>query len=136
MKPICNDIRRLIIRAKLDGKPVKEIAYIFDVGEDTVFRLWRLFKQTESLDPKGFKGRPSRLTDDMIVAIDNKINDQPDATLSKIIEDLNLPIGKSQLQRFLVKRGYSRKKKLYIQKLNKERMLSKNVTNGKQNKNN
>jgi len=110
MKPICNEVRQLIIKAKIDGRSNKEIAYFFNVGIDTITRLWRLFKQTESLEPKPYTGRPSRLTDDMIASIDTQIQTHPDATLVTIIEELDLPIGKSQLQKVLVKRGYSLKK--------------------------
>jgi len=122
MKPISIDIRRLIIRAKSLNMSIKETAYLYCVSISSVKQIYRLYKQTGSLKPKGFPGRTSRLTEEMVIAINQKMKDQPDATLEKIIEELNLPIRKSQLNVFLIKRGYSRKKKHYIQKHNKEKM--------------
>jgi transposase len=110
MKPICTEIRQLVIRAKEQGKKRKEIAYLYNISFITVKRIISLHKATGSIKPKVNKGRKSRLTETMIQAIKDKIENQPDVTLSAIIEDLQLPIGVTQLHRFLKKRGFSYKK--------------------------
>ena len=122
MKSICNEVRILIVRAKKLGYTNKKISMLYDISIVTVNRIWKLHKVTGNIEPKIHLGRQSSLTEEMINSIVKKIESQPDASLSMIIEDLNLPIGKSQLHRFLTKRGYSFKKKLFMTRHNKEKM--------------
>ena len=110
MKPISKEIRKLVVDAKKDGKPIIEIVSMLKISESTVYTIWRLFKTTGSVEAKAYKGRKSRLTDEMIAAIQDKIKDEPDATLEEIVTDLNLPIKKSQLSKLLRKHNYSLKK--------------------------
>jgi transposase len=114
MKSICSEVRRLMIRAYEHGKSIAEIAYLYDVSTRSVYNILRLYRETGSIAAKPHKGRTSRLTDKDIEDIMHKIETEPDVTLYMIVEDLNLPIKKSQLHKFLKKRGFSFKKKLFI----------------------
>jgi transposase len=122
MKPIHEDVRCLIILAKAQDKTIKELSSLYFVSESTVKRVYRLHNETGTLKAKAFTGRPSRLTEEDIAIIIKKIELEPDSTLAKIIEDLKLPIAKSQLHNILVKRGISFKKKRFTPRLNKETM--------------
>jgi transposase len=122
MKPINSEVRLLIVRARELGQTIESTAYLYAVGQTTVKRFKKMSKETGNLQPKPFTGRKSCVTEEIMEAILEKIKKEPDATLQTIIDDLNLPIGKSQLHRLLTKRGYSFKKKLFIQRHNKEMM--------------
>jgi len=122
MKPISLDIRNLIIAAKKRKETNNEIIIWLGVGNNTINKIWRLYRQTGSVEPKIYKGRPSKLSDEMRAAILTKIKHQSDVTLETIIDDLVLPIKKSQLSRWLNKVGLTFKKKRYIPKNNKEKM--------------
>jgi transposase len=121
MKAICNEVRRLMVRAYEHGKSITEIAYLYDVSTRSVYNILRLYRETGSLSAKPHKGRISRLTDKNIEDIIHKIETESDVTLHMIVEDLNLPIKKSQLHKFLKKRGISFKKKLYTPNHNSEK---------------
>jgi len=134
MKPICLEVRELIIRAKQQGKRIADIAYLYDVGIRTVNRICSLYRDTGTLAYKVNKGRESKITETMKLAIYAKVDAEPDCTLSKIIDDLQLPIKEARLHKLLKKRGYSYKKKLYSPKINKEKMLSKRELLGRKDK--
>jgi transposase len=110
MKPIHIEIRKLVINAKQKGKKNVEIADWYELKIGTVKKLWRIFQRTGDIQPKQYKGRPSCLTGEQIELIHRKIEAQPDATLAEIIDDLSLPIKKSQLDRWLRANSYSLKK--------------------------
>ena len=122
MKPICIEVRQLIIRAKDLGKTIKEIANLYDVSIRSVSRICSLYRDTGTLNYVVNKGRQPKLTASLELAIYAKVEAEPDCTLSKIIDDLQLPIKEARLHRLLKKRGYSYKKKLYFPTINKETM--------------
>ena len=111
MLSINTDIRMLIIQSKEAGKSEKEISNWFNVGVRTISRFWTTYRHTGDLTPKVHSGKPSSLTEEHKNAIREKIKAQPDATLSTIVDDLDLPIQVPQLHKFLKKSGYTRKKK-------------------------
>ena len=86
---------------------------MLEVSEEVARLIWSLFKSTGSVTPKAYKGRPSRLTEEMIAGIHAKLSDAPDATLMEIIDDLGLPIKKSRLSVWLHNNGYVLKKTLH-----------------------
>jgi transposase len=122
MKAMSIEIRQLIIVAKQRGETHKDIAKWFGVKTVTVKMFLRYYKRTGSIVPKSNVGRISVLTEEQITKIHNKIEAESDAALAEIIDDLNLPIKKSQLAKWLKKNGYSYKKKRYIHQLKTDLM--------------
>jgi transposase len=113
MKPISQEKRELIISAKERKETILAIAQWLEISISSVKSVWRLYRQTGNVQAKAYKGRPSRLTEEMISNIHYKIAKEPDSTLEELITDLGLPIKKSQLSRWLLKNGYTFKKTLY-----------------------
>lgn len=110
MKPISNEKRHLIVSAKERKEKIKVIAQWLEVSERVIKQIWHQYKTTGSIEPKVYPGRPSSLTNEMEASIRLKIKQEPDATLSNILVDLDLPIKKTQLSNWLIKNGYGLKK--------------------------
>ena len=116
MKPISNEKRKLIISAKQRGETNKGIALWLEISEGSVKRIWRLYKATESIEPKKPPGKKPLITAAQIEQIEDTVKAQPDITLEELIETLNLPIKKSRLSEILIGLGWSFKKRLYLLK--------------------
>ena len=130
MKPISNEKRELLIAAKQRGEKEAEIALWLCISKSSVGTLWRRYKNNGDFSPTPYKGRMSRINDAQIEEIRNTISESPDITLDELIDELSLPIKKSQLSKLLIKLGFSFKKRLFIQKNNSVKMSSKSVQNG------
>jgi transposase len=115
MKPISMEKRELLIAAKTRGETEKDIAKWLDISKGSVGTIWRLFRKTGSFLPTPYPGRPSGLTSEKVKEIHATVENEPDITLSELIEKLSLPIKKSQLSRLLISHGYSFKKRQLIQ---------------------
>ena len=101
MKPISIEKRQLIVLAKERKEKSEDIAKLLGVSLPVIKLIWRLYKQTGSVEPKKNKGRTSSLTLEIETAIHNRVETEPDITLAELIDDLKLPIKKSQLSRWL-----------------------------------
>lgn len=97
MKPIANENRKLIIAAKERGEKPEVIAVWFSVAVSSVYNIIALHKKTNSILPKPFPGRPSRLTEEDLGKIRQAIQEKNDITLEELIEELDLPIKKTRL---------------------------------------
>jgi len=107
MKPTSKKVRELIVSAKQEGNSTATIVRMLKVSERTVYAIWELYRRTGNVEPKVYTGRVSRITDAMQEAMRDKIKREPDSTLAEPITDLNLPITKSPLSKWLIKQGYS-----------------------------
>lgn len=114
--PLSNDLRVRILLAYKNGKTVKEIKEEFYVGQNTVYCLLRLFKETGSHEARENNcGRKPMLTEDDLKNIENKILETPDITLEELKERLSLTVSISALCRTINKKlGLIYKKKLCI----------------------
>jgi transposase len=130
MKPISVEIRELIIEAKQRGEKEEEIAVWLKISKRSVGTIWRLFKKTGNLRPAKYMGRKSRLSDEKTNEIRSVIRESPDTTLNELIEQLSLPIKKSQLSKLLIGLGFSYKKRHFIRKSSSGMMFKKNALNG------
>ena len=59
------------------------------------------------------RGRKPILTEKQHQDILELVQKQPDITMKEIIESLNLPVGSKAVRRFLIKQGYTYKKKVF-----------------------
>jgi transposase len=114
MKPLSEDLRKLVVKADARGEKDHNIAKWFDISVSCVESILRLHRNTGSVAPKPYIGRKSSITNEMITSIKDLIKKKADSTLEEILTDLKLPIQKSQLSNLLKKLGYTYKKKRYI----------------------
>ena len=111
MKTISVEKRELIVDAKKRGEKEGDIAVWLRVNVRSVRRIWKLYKETESVQPKAIPGRKPSVDASAISKIASKVKMQPDITLEELIGELGLPIKKSRLSVILVGLGFSFKKK-------------------------
>ena len=98
--PMSNDLRKSIIEAKARGDTNKKIAQEKAVNVSTVERLLALYRATGSYEPLPLNGgRKPRLTATQLEAVRQRIIEQPNITLLKLIDELALPVCKSTLCR-------------------------------------
>ena len=118
MKTISNETRELLVDAKKRGEKEGDIAIWLKISVRSVRRIWRLYKETESVQPKARLGRKSSIDATTITKIQNTVKSQPDITLEELIDELELPIKKSRLSVILIELGLTFKKRHYSQKSN------------------
>ena len=98
--PLSNDLRKRIIDSKLRGDTEDEIAADKEVNKSTVTKLWALYRETGSYEPRpNPRGRKPALSPQQLEQISEKINEQPDITLQELIDKLSLPVCVSALCR-------------------------------------
>ena len=74
--------------------------------------LWKERARTGSYETRTqLRGRKPILTEKQHQDILELVQKQPDITMKEIIESLNLPVGSKAVRRFLIKQGYTYKKK-------------------------
>jgi transposase len=118
MKPIAKEKRELIISAKKRGEKEEAIALWLEISKSSVSRIWKLYQDTESIQPKKYPGKKPSLDEPKLKEIYEAVKGQPDITLEELIEMLNLPIKKSRLSVILIKMGLTFKKRHCSQKNN------------------
>ena len=110
MKPLTAEIRKLIVEAKQRKEKDSDIAKWLNVSESSITVIWRLFRTTNSIEPKPYLGAKPIFTDEMKVKVKQLIKENSDMTLEEIIDELSLPIKKSRLSQWLIESGYPYKK--------------------------
>ena len=108
------DIRERIVAYKEEGKTDAEIAEALKIGDASVSRVLRRFRETGGVAPAKDKGRPPFLLDDeeraVLVVI---VEAAPDSTLSELVDELFAERGKkvseATMGRDLRRCGFTRK---------------------------
>lgn len=116
MKSITNEKRELIVEAKKRSEKEEDIAKWLKINVRSVRRIWKLYKETGSIQPKPRQGRKSSIDAATIAKIQDAVKLQPDITLCELIENLKLPIKKSRLSEILIGLGLTFKKRHYLPK--------------------
>ena len=107
-----NEARKLVLEAWDKTHNAKEIAKYFSVNESTIYRLVEERARTGSYETRThLRGRKSILTEKQHQDILELVQKQPDITMKEITENLHLPVGSEAVRRFLIKQGYTYKKK-------------------------
>jgi len=121
--PLTAEIREKIIYHKQQGEKNKEIAKWLKINEKSIRRIWKVYKEQETIAPKAHKkGRKPAISGEKMAAIEAKIAEQPDMTLEELIEHFELNISVSALSRKLRKMDLSFKKRHCFQKSNSDRL--------------
>ena len=110
MKPIDKKTRENIVSAMIRGEKRETIALWLGVSISTVDKIWRLYKDTNDILPKPYRGSVSRINAQTEQAILEAIKINHDATLEELIDDLSLPLTKSGLWRWIDRKGITFKK--------------------------
>ena len=122
--PLSNDLRKRIIESKLRGDTEDTIAAEKEVSKSTVTKLWSLYRETGSYDPRpNPRGRKPALSIEELELVRAAIIGQPDITLTELINQLGLGLSvpaMSKIVRF--KLGLRFKKKRYSQANSNARM--------------
>ena len=108
-----NEARNLLVEAYEKTHDAKGIALAYGVSVPSVYRLAEQKARTGSVDLRVSKrGRKRVLVQEDLENIARAVDEQPDITLSEIVEKLNLPVGIETVRRRLRAMGYRRKKKM------------------------
>lgn len=109
-------IRKAIVRAfHQEHLPYERIASVLGVGEATVSRILRLYRETGSVKPRPRGGGNfSPLRGEIARLLGVLVRSMPDATLEELTETLKARTGvqtsRSAIDRKIRRLGYSRKK--------------------------
>jgi len=114
--PTPPQVRQIIVRLRQEGRGYKETAGIAGVGEATVSRVWRQYRETGSVMPsKPGGGRFSPIRGRVEAKLRALVAALPDSTVSEMGEALakaeKLSTSRSSVHRALKRMGYSRKKR-------------------------
>lgn len=122
MKPTSQEKREQIVSAKQRGEKTENIILWVKVSKSTIDKVWRRYRETGNAASKPYKGSTSKITAEIEHQIRSEIDKNNDITLEELIEELELPIKKSQLSRLLISWNISYKKRHYTQKNNNGKM--------------
>jgi len=124
--PLSCEKRKLIVFHKENGETNNDVAHWLQINEKTVRRIWKLYKEQNSIEPLPHnKGRKPAFGQDILDQIIAKIKVQSDITLEELVEEFNLEISISALSRKLRKLNLNFKKRRCTRK-NNNAMMSKN----------
>lgn len=101
-----NEARNLLVDAYEKTHDAKGIALAYGVSVPTVYRLAEQKAKTWSVNLRvSERGRKRVLGQKDLDRIAKKIEEQPDITLSEIVEKLELPVGIETVRRAIQKTG-------------------------------
>lgn len=123
--PLPLEIRASIIYHKQNGSKNAEISKWLRVSRATVKRIWRLYKEENTVIPKpANRGRRPAFCDKKLSVIADRIREQPDITLAELIDEYNLPISVSALSRKLINLDLTFKKRRCLRRSNSALMFN------------
>ena len=100
--PLSNDLRKRIIESKLRGDTEDTIAAEKEVGKSTVTKLWSLYRETGSYEPRpNPRGRKSALSIEELELVRASIVERPDITLAELINQFGFVLSVSALSKIV-----------------------------------
>ncbi len=130
MREISREKRELLVEAKKRGEQNAEIAKWLKIGVRSVCRIWKLYKETDSIEAKKRPGRKPKISESELAEIRKAVEAQSDITLEELIEKLNLPIKKTRLSEIIIGMDLVVKKKRYSPRSSKEKTFKKSEQSG------
>jgi transposase len=129
--PLSKEIREKIIYHKEKGEKNVNIAKWLRINEKSVRRIWRLYQEENTVEPKPHnKGRKPAFGQDIMDKLTAKIKEQSDITLEELIEEFELRISISALSRKLTKHKLTFKKRHCSPKNSNEQMCNSSAASG------
>ena len=124
---VSKEKRGLIVKVRADGMQMAEIARVFCVAESTLYNLFRLERETGSMEPRPYtRGRKPALDRSGLVRLKVLIEAQHDITLEKIEEEMELSISLSALSRIIRnKLGFTYKKAVHASERDRPDVVAK-----------
>lgn len=106
------DLREKALQAVTSGRSVAEVAALFGVSRESIYR-WRTKQATTgSLVPGTAAGRPRALSAQQETEVMARIAAQPDATLAELCAASPVPVSAPTMSRTLDRLGLRRKKRV------------------------
>jgi transposase len=100
--PLSNDLRKRIIESKLRGDTEDTIALEKEVGKSTVTKLWSLYRETGSYEPRPNPGgRKPALSVEELELVRASIVGRPDITLTELINQFGFVLSVSALSKIV-----------------------------------
>ena len=100
--PLSNDLRKRIIESKLRGDTEDTIATEKEVSKSTVTKLWFLYRETGSYEPRpNPRGRKSALSIEELELVRASIVERPDITLAELINQFGFVLSISALSKIV-----------------------------------
>lgn len=105
------DLREKALQAVTSGRSVAEVAALFGVSQESVYR-WRAQQAaTGSVTPGTATGRPRTLSPDQEAELVARVSERPDATLAELCAASPVPVSAPTMSRTLSRLGLRRKKR-------------------------
>ena len=106
------DLRERSLQAMTSGRSVTEVAALFGVSRNSLYR-WRAQQaSTGSVAPGQSTGRPRCLSPEQETALVTRLKEQPDLTLAELCAAVPVRIGPPSMSRTLHRHGMHRKKRV------------------------
>ena len=100
--PLSNDLRKRIIESKLRGDTEDTIATEKEVSKSTVTKLWSLYRETGSYEPRpNPRGRKPALSLEELELVRASIVGRPDVTLTELINQFGFVLSVSALSKIV-----------------------------------
>ena len=131
MKATSLEKRVQIVEAKMRKEKTETIILWTKVSKSTIDKVWKRFLETGSAAAYPHTGRESKITPEIESKIRAKIAEKNDISLEEMIDELKLPIKKSQLSKLTIAWGLSFKKRRSTPKINNARMFKKSAKSSK-----
>lgn len=106
------DLREKALAAVASGRSVAEVATLFGVSQESIYR-WRTRQATTgSVTPGTATGRPRTLNPDQEADLVARVASQPDTTLAELCAASPAPMSPATMSRTLDRLGLRRKKRV------------------------
>ena len=113
--PLSNDLRARIVAFVGDGNSCNEAARHFDTSVSFAVNLMSLYRATGSVEPRPFGGKRHGKLDAADAFLRASVMRQPDVTMPELaaalMEEKGILVAPQSLSRWLIKKGFSFKKK-------------------------
>lgn len=115
--PLSEDLRRRVVKAHLAGEGTyAELAVRFSIGEATISRLLRRFRESGGVEPKEHGGGfPARIPDERLDDLRKLVAERPDRTKEELVaawvERFGGTASTSSIGRALKRAAITRKKR-------------------------
>ena len=117
MKPTSNDLRRRVVAARVeDGQSMGQIAERFRMPKGTVQNIIERYRDAGTVEPKPHNaGRKPAISGQALRKLERDVLQHSDATLCELRDRCGLDVSLVTVHNTLKRRGFTRKKRLYVQ---------------------